>query len=448
MSDNPRQLYDMTAEARLISAIADTPDLYPHAAAVHPEDFGHFETRAAWQRLTADIRAGRAVFVTDYQTFSGSAGEIVPLPDFVKEDARRILSYSLSRAAMSCATDIAKAAYTADEDAIREALSKAATIASARSTDTLVAYRQAIAELREELENPEAAARMRVLTGIAPLDGALGIERQTMTVVMARPSMGKTSFLAQVSDAASEAGQVVAVFSKEESRRQWARRISFRRAGIGIPEFKAGNLSDERLRRLSAELDAAYGRDTLWLDSEPEQTTEQMAAACEGLKAKLGRLDLVLVDHARHVKAKADNEVHRMGKVTWGLKVLAKRLNCAVIVAAQLSRAVEGQSDPRPDLKDLRDSGEIEENADNVIGLYREKYYKPQTEDITAEILVRKCREGQRGAVIKLGFIEDTMAFVPLARTDEQNQQRATAGYRRQPAGAGGDYRAYRGGND
>lgn len=447
MSDK-RQLYDMTAEARLISAVADTPDLYPHAAIVQPEDFGHFETRAAWLKLTADIRSGRAIFVTDYQTFSASAGEVVPLAEFVREDARRVMAYSLSRAALACATDIAKAAYTSEEEQIRTALARAAAVAAARTTDTLISYRQAIEELRDEIDNPEAAARMRVLTGIKPLDAALGIERQTLTVLMARPSIGKTSLMAQISDTASEAGQVVAVFTKEESRRQWARRISFRRAGISIPDFKADKVGDEAMRRLTAEMNAAYERETLWIDSEPEQTTEQMAAACEGLKAKLGRLDLVLVDHARHVKAKADNEVHRMGRVTWGLKVLAKRLECAVIVAAQLSRGVEGQSDRRPDLKDLRDSGEIEENADNVIGLYREKYYAPETDDITAEILIRKCREGQRNAVIKLGFIEQTMAFVPLARTDGQNQQGPAAGNRQQPARAGRDYRAYRGGVD
>ena len=126
----------------------------------------------------------------------------------------------------------------------------------------------------------------------------------------------------------------------------------------------------------------------------------------------------VVIDHIRHLADKADNETHRMGRITWALKVIAKRLNCAVVAAAQLSRGVEGQGDKRPDLKDLRDSGEIEENADNVVGLYREKYYSPESNDITAELLIRKCREGQRNAVIKMGFVEQTMAFVPLARPE------------------------------
>lgn len=435
-----RQLYDIASEARLIASVADTPDLYPHAASVSPDDFGHFETRAAWLKLTADLKAGRAIFLTDYQAFSASAGDIVPLPEFVREDARRILSFSLARSALSCASDIAKAAYAAEEDGIRAALARAADVAAARTVDTLIAYREAIEELRDEIDNPEAAERARVLTGIKPLDFALGIERQTLTILMARPSIGKTSLLAQISDTASEAGQVVAVFTKEESRRQWARRISFRRAGISIQDFKAGKLSDDQLRKLSAEFSAAYDRDTLWLDSEPTQTTDQIAAACEGLKAKYGRLDLVMVDHVRHLADKADNETHRMGRITWGLKVLAKRLNCAVIAAAQLSRGVEGQSDKRPDLKDLRDSGEIEENADNVIGLYREKYYTPAADDITAEILIRKCREGQRNAVVKMGFIESTMAFVPLAK---DNDQKSTLGNRAGATGAGRTHSHY-----
>lgn len=414
MTDTTRRvLADTTAEARLIASLADTPDLYPHAAHVTPGDFHDMEARAAWSRLTAAIRGGQAIYLSDFSAFTGMAGEVVPLPEFVKEDARRIMVYSLARAAVDAAGGIAKAAYTAEEDAIRAALKRAADLAAARTVDTLVPFREAIAELRAEMDDPDQAARLRVLTGIKPIDDTLGLERGTLTILMARPSQGKTSLLAQISDKASEAGQVVAVFTKEETRRQWARRISFRRAGISIADQKAGRLTDDQLRRLLAEFNACYERDTLWLDASAPQSTDEIAAACEGLKSKAGRLDLVLVDHIRHLSDKADNETHRMGRVTWGLKVMAKRLDCAVIAAAQLSRGVEGQADKRPDLKDLRDSGEIEENADNVVGLYRERYYNP-TAGIEAELLVRKCREGQRNAAIKMGFKEETMSFVPL----------------------------------
>lgn len=417
-ADIRRPLWDDVAEARLISALADTPDLYPHAAHVQPSDFHSIEARAAWSGLVESIQHGRAVFISDYAAFQGLAGDVVPLAEFIKEDARRVMVHSLARAALEAAGGIAKAAYTTDEEQIRAAILRAGEIAAARTSETLTPYREAINELYEELDDPDAAARNVIRTGLKPLDAALGTERGTLTIVMARPSIGKTSLLAQISDSASEAGQVVAVFTKEETRRQWARRISFRRAGISILDVKQGKLTDEQTKRLLAEFDAAYSRETLWLDASAPQTTDQIAAACEGLKARMGRLDLVIVDHIRHLADKADNETHRMGKITWALKVIAKRLNCAVVAAAQLSRGVEGQGDKRPDLKDLRDSGEIEENADNVVGLYREKYYTPESQDITAELLIRKCREGQRNAVVKLGFVEQTMAFVPLTRPE------------------------------
>ena len=412
-----RILADASSEARIIAAVADTPGLYAAAGHVAPDDFHGMEARDAWSRLTGDIRAGRPVFLSDYSIFTATVSDVVPLPEYVAEDARRIMVLSLARAALDCASGIARAAYGGDETAIRQALSRASEIAATRRGGTLAHIRSAIDELRAEMDDPEAGAARRVYTGIPPLDEKLGIERQTLTIVMARPSIGKTSLLAQISDMASERGQVVAVFSKEESRRQWARRAAFRRAGVSIVEFKAGQLSDDKLRRLSRELDAVHDRAALYVDSHAPQTTDDIAAECEAVRAEHGRLDMVIVDHIRHLADKADNEAHRLGRITWNLKIIAKRFDCAVIAAAQLSRGVEGQENKRPDLKDLRDSGEIEENADNVVGLYREKYYNPAADNV-AELLIRKCREGERGAVVKTAFIEDRMSFERLQATN------------------------------
>ena len=128
------------------------------------------------------------------------------------------------------------------------------------------------------------------------------------------------------------------------------------------------------------------------------------------MKERAGALDFVLADHLRQFNDYADNETHRLGRVSWGLKMLAKNLDTRVICAAQLSRAVEGRSDKRPDLADLRDSGEIEENADNVIALYREQYYDPDANNDT-EFIARKVRDGERGNVGKMLFESAYMNF-------------------------------------
>jgi replicative DNA helicase len=122
--------------------------------------------------------------------------------------------------------------------------------------------------------------------------------------------------------------------------------------------------------------------------------------------------DLVVVDHLRLVSADAQNEVIRLGIITQRLKEIAKKFHCAVLLLAQLNRKVENESDKRPQLADLRDSGQIEENADNVLMIYRENYYdndkQTNGKQSDTEVLIRKFRDDVLNQKIELKF--DTAA--------------------------------------
>ena len=225
--------------------------------------------------------------------------------------------------------------------------------------------------------------------------------------------MGKSAALAQVSDYVSEHVGTVAVFSLEMSSRQWLLRIACRRARVSGLMLRQGKTSAEQERRVLDELARLESRDTLYLDDTP-QTTDDMAAACLRLARRTG-LALVITDHLRLFGDADERETRRLGTITWNHKKLAKSLDAAVIAAAQLSRAVEAQGDKRPDLKDLRDSGEIEENADTVTALYRDSYYTEKTNDRTAEFINRKAREGERNARATFVFQPEYTGFETLA---------------------------------
>ncbi len=412
---------DRDAEYRLIAAVATAPELWA-GAALEPSAFYFQNAGAAWARLGQVAKGETPALPDDYAEFFKSEF-VTPLPEFVAEDARRVRTAAFARSALIRATEIAKAAYAQDTAWLSLELARAAELRPTGSASTLMSAFQVADETWNEIVNRDALAAALVPSGIPTLDKALGggFERGTSSMFPARPSMGKTALLAQVSDLASADGRVVAVFSKEMTRKQWWRRMACRRARVSWLDFKQNKVTEQQEHAVLEWVQRLAERDTLYIDDSTPQTTAEVFSACEELKRKHGgKLDLIIADHLRLFSDKADNETHRLGAVSWGFKQMAKRLDAAALVAVQLSRSVEqGKGDKRPDLKDIRDSGEVEENADNVIMLYRDEYYSNVKKNVTAELLFRKSRDGERNAVVKLAFLEDYMSFEGLAPNAE-----------------------------
>ena len=405
-------LADPAAERRLVTALVEAPELWPAAAALPSSDFWHVETRSAWERVSLALRAGAPVIPADYE--ATWANDATPLSEYVQEDARRVAHLAACRRALESASAIAKAAYAADPDECRRLMLEGAQAVSAPSTGARPIHDLA-GDLYESLTDGNLAER--VIPTLPALDRVLGVGlmRQTLTVVMARPSIGKSSLLAQISDRSSSAGLRVIVFSKEESALAWTRRLAFGNSQLSWQAYRQGRLTSEELSKISHHINQLSARRTLWIDASLPQTTSQAWAVCDELAARGEKPDLVIADHLRLFADRADNETHRLGAISWALKQMAKRLDCAVIASAQLSRGLESQQDRRPDLKDLRDSGEIEENADVVIALYRDGYYHPGN-DKTAELIIRKNREGARNAAAKMVFQEEHGYYYELQR--------------------------------
>ncbi len=240
-------------------------------------------------------------------------------------------------------------------------------------------------------------------SGIAELDKTLtGLNKSDLIILGARPGMGKTSFALNIArNVAVTGGKTVCFFSLEMTRDQLAQRLLSNEAAIESSHLRDSSLmtDDEwaRLARASEQLSKAE----LYLDETSTITVPEM-------KAKLRRMrkvDLVIIDYLGLMKSATnkENRVQEVTDITRNLKIMAKELMVPVIVCSQLSRGTEvkGKSH-RPQLADLRESGSIEQDADIVLFLYREKYYDSEKEDPEdvgdpnlAECIVAKNRHGE-----------------------------------------------------
>lgn len=245
-----------------------------------------------------------------------------------------------------------------------------------------------------------------VPTNITPIDEALaGMERQTVTVLAARPSMGKSSLAWQIGLNIASAGLRSLFLSLEMSSNGLWAKTACGALGYRWLDFLAGKATPEMLNKITSkasEMMDLYG-DRLYIDDQ-WNNLETISASVESL-----RPDFLLIDHLRLVGAEDESEIRRLGRIVDDVKQLAKSYNLAAMIIAQLNRGTESRDNKRPNLADLRESGQIEENADNVWMLYRDDYYNDDTPDdkketSITELLVRKFRYDVRGQRITMNY--------------------------------------------
>ncbi len=288
--------------------------------------------------------------------------------------------------------------------------------------------------------NVAAAAYQRdgglagVSTGLIDLDRKLGgLHRSDLLILAGRPSMGKTSLATNMAFSIARSyrkgtlpsgiegavnGGVVGFFSLEMSAEQLAARILSEAAEVPSEQIRRGDMTEGEFRRL---VEAAKELEScpLYIDDTPALPIGQVAARARRLKRTHG-LDVLFIDYLQLLRGsgRSENRVNEVSEITQGLKAIAKELDIPVIALSQLSRQVENREDKRPQLADLRESGSIEQDADVVMFVYREEYYrereKPGDHDLEkmaqwqaameavhgrAEVIIGKQRHGPIGSV-------------------------------------------------
>ena len=294
-----------------------------------------------------------------------------------------------------------------------------------------------------------------VSTGLIDMDKKLGgLHRSDLLILAGRPSMGKTSLATNVAFNIARAykkgitssgeegavdGGVVGFFSLEMSAEQLASRILSEVAEIPSNQIRRGDFTEGEFRRIvdaAKELEAA----PLFIDDTPALSISQLAARARRLKRTHG-LDALFVDYLQLVRGtgRSENRVNEISEITMGLKAIAKELDIPVVALSQLSRQVENREDKRPQLSDLRESGSIEQDADVVMFVFREEYYKerekPGDHELDkmaiwqeemerlhgkAEVVIGKQRHGPIGTV-ELSFEGQFTRFGNLVKPWQQS---------------------------
>ena len=257
-------------------------------------------------------------------------------------------------------------------------------------------------------------------TGYRDIDAITnGLQNSDLILLAARPSVGKTSFAMNlVTNIAVKEGKSCAVFSLEMSREQLTQRALCSLAKVPMQNALTGKMTNDEWKRIWTAT-KQLENSKIYVDDSSLTTPATLLSKCRRLKAKEGKLDLIMIDYLQLMTAdnkKKENRQSEISEISRNLKVAAKELNVPIIVLSQLSRDIEKREGHRPQLSDLRDSGAIEQDADIVMFLHNpEKYNDTPTEDEpgVVELIFAKHRNGQVGSV-KLRWIGEYTTFVGM----------------------------------
>lgn len=284
-------------------------------------------------------------------------------------------------------------------------------------------------EMDRRFQDPDSAAGLTL--GIESLDRLMypkQVLRGALVVVGARPKMGKTAFYNKVgAHFALNHRLPTLVFSLEMTDRGIIERMVAQEARVKSEIFYVGAHDDSDMARAMAKA-TELAESNLMIDSTPGVTLAHIVAECRKVKRQRGTVGLVAIDYLTLMKAEeAERRDIAYGDITTGLKNLAKELDCPVLLLTQLNRKLEDRADKRPVPSDSKDTGQIEQDCDVWIGLYRDAVYTKGADQQLMEVILRLNREGATGtayALLENGYIRDI--------TDEEAAHRAQAGQTRE----------------
>jgi replicative DNA helicase len=325
----------------------------------------------------------------------------------------------LLRQLISASNEVLRDAYAPHEKAelvLDKAEKRIFEIAQKKIGGAMVPLESVLHEVYEMIED---RGRRGIETDFHEIDDMLnGLQNGEMIIVAARPSMGKTAFAMNIVEAVAANHRLpCAVFSLEMSKQQLAQRMLCSRAGIDAQKVRKGMLQAEEFRKLASVV-VELSKAPIWVDDSPGLTTLELRAKARRLKLQHD-IKLIMIDYMQLMDNPGpDSRQQQISEISRGIKAVARELEVPVIALSQLNRASEGREGHRPRMSDLRESGSIEQDADVVMLLHREDYYRMSEPDFMpdniAEVIIAKQRNGPTGTV-KLTFDNKTTSFRNLA---------------------------------
>ncbi|MER2551779.1 MAG: replicative DNA helicase [Thauera sp.] len=424
--------HSLEAEQGLLGAILmySNPALDRIEGVIKPADFYREDHRKIFAAAKAQHEAGGTVdvvTVSDALRTAGNSertGAVAYLGELaaaclsdanVRRYAEIVRKHATLRALQQLAADLQSACAAGDN---RDPAEIAAELEAKmlqlvdRSESDPVRLHYAMAEVLQDVE----ARRVRggelagLATGFRRFDGMTGgLEPGQLVIIAARPSVGKTIAACNIAAHAAAGGSPVLFCTLEMTRREIAARILAARSRVTVHAMRSGTNEGGHWAAMSDAM-ASSSNWPMFIDDQPAVSVAYVRAKARRIQRTEG-LGLVVIDYLQLMRGTGDTRAQEVGSVSRGLKALAKELRVPVIALAQLNRATESRPDPRPTLADLRDSGEIEQDADIVAMLHRESLYRDTPEWAgLAELLIRKNRNGPVGDCL-LAFDGPLMRF-------------------------------------
>ena len=372
----------------------------------------------------------RGVYQDNCEEYLAELMRVTPTAANVMEYAQIVRDRALLRRLAETADEINNMVYegAGEADAMLEAAERRIyQLRLGRNVGGLLPVSSVVQTVFDQLSEASASGRQipGLSTGLADLDRVtLGLNKGELILIAARPGMGKTSIALNMAlHVALNLHETVAIFSLEMSREQLVMRLLSRAALVPAQNLLTGQLSDPQWHDIT-DAAAALSATDIRIDDNPTLTVSDMNAACR----RVQNLGLVVIDYLQLMQSAGsghswsnESRTQAVSDMSRMLKIMAKELNVPVICLSQLSRANEARQDKRPMLSDLRESGAIEQDADVVIGLYRDGYYNKESENPNlAEAIVLKNRKGQTGTVELLWLPEYTSFSLFEKRRDDE----------------------------
>ena len=405
-----------------------------------PDDFYHSEYSAIYQamvQINAEGRPVDLVTVIERLKTMNVPPELCSL-EFMKEVAdseataanakhyaKIIKEKSLLRKVIKVNETITEECYAGREssDAILEETEKQLfKLLQSRGAEDITPIKDVVMDAinRIEAASKQSGSVTGIPTGFTDLDyRTAGLQPSDMILVAARPSMGKTAFALNLAAyAACKKHITTVIFSLEMSKVQLVNRFLSMESGVSAQNLRTGNLTEGEWENL-VEGASIIGNSGLVIDDTPGISISDLRSKCRKIKLEHDDLGLIIIDYIQLMtsSSKSESRQQEVSEISRSLKALARELNVPVIALSQLSRAVEQRPDHRPMLSDLRESGAIEQDADVVMFLYRDEYYKKDTDKPgVAEVIIAKQRNGPVGTV-ELAWIGDKQRFANLERS-------------------------------
>lgn len=427
------------AERTILGAVLLDNAAYSEAAEQLQEDEFYLSShQVIYRRMGAMIDAGTAVDIITLSVELENRGELesigsrgylfsltenLPRRLSITDYVRIVKEKSMLRLTMGiCAT--AQTAAGAQEETALEVLNRASSAlmeVADRGLDR--GFLKPSQIIRDTWDSVDGIYRGQggagLKTGYTDFDRMTnGLRRGELTIIGARPSMGKTALAINIAEnVAIYGGGTVAVFSLEMSKSSLIQRIIASQSRVSMSRIQAGFVGRQEVLSIHEALQRiADADDRLWIDDNGSTTLAQMRAKLRRLNAR-APLDLIVVDYLQLLNStgRVENRTQEIGTFSRGMKIIAKEFNVPVVCLSQLSRATEQRGDRRPVLSDLRESGSIEQDADVVAFIHRDSYYRrgeelTDSERADSEIIIAKQRNGPTG-IFHLNYLEQFTRF-------------------------------------